>query len=159
MSYKNILVAVDTADQGEKVLQRAWSLLDGESSNEAEPKLTLIHCIEPFNYVDVYGEGVWTDFYKSAKEFANKEMNELLVKFSSKNEERKSAGRVSVKLESVLLEGKAGKTVCEYAKNESVDLLVLGSHGKHGLGLLLGSTASAVVQHSPCDVLTVRLYE
>ena len=37
------------------------------------------------------------------------------------------------------------------------DLIVLGTHGRHGLGLLLGSTASGVLHGCPCDVLTVRI--
>jgi universal stress protein A len=37
------------------------------------------------------------------------------------------------------------------------DLIVIGSHGRHGMGLLLGSTANAVLHGSPCNVLAVRL--
>lgn len=43
------------------------------------------------------------------------------------------------------------------AEDESTDLIIVGSHGRHGLALLLGSTASGVLHHSPCDVLAVRL--
>jgi universal stress protein A len=39
------------------------------------------------------------------------------------------------------------------------DLIVVGSHGRHGLGLLLGSTASSVIHHAACDVLAVRARE
>ena len=35
--------------------------------------------------------------------------------------------------------------------------LVVGSHGRHGLALLLGSTANAVLHGAPCDVLAVRI--
>ena len=38
-----------------------------------------------------------------------------------------------------------------------VDLIVLGSHGVHGLGLLLGSTANGVLHGARCDVLAVRV--
>jgi universal stress protein A len=35
----------------------------------------------------------------------------------------------------------------------------VGSHGRHGLALLLGSTANSVLHGSPCDVLAVRVRE
>jgi universal stress protein A len=34
---------------------------------------------------------------------------------------------------------------------------VVGSHGRHGLALLLGSTANDVLHGAPCDVLAVKL--
>ena len=34
---------------------------------------------------------------------------------------------------------------------------MVGSHGRHGLALLLGSTANDVLHGAPCDVLAVRL--
>ena len=43
------------------------------------------------------------------------------------------------------------------AEEQHVDLIVLGSHGRHGLALLLGSTANGVLHHAKCDVLAVRL--
>ena len=43
------------------------------------------------------------------------------------------------------------------AKEHGADLIVVGSHGRHGLALLLGSTANAVLHGAPCDVLAVRI--
>ena len=40
---------------------------------------------------------------------------------------------------------------------EACDLIVVGSHGRHGLALLLGSTANDVLHGAPCDVLAVHL--
>lgn len=37
------------------------------------------------------------------------------------------------------------------------DLILVGSHGRHGLALLLGSTANAVLHAAPCDVLAIRV--
>ncbi len=45
------------------------------------------------------------------------------------------------------------------AQEHNVDLIVVGSHGRHGLALLLGSTANAVLHGAPCDVLAVRIRE
>ena len=44
------------------------------------------------------------------------------------------------------------------AKDLNADLIVIGSHGHHGLiRNFLGSTASAVVNHAPCDVFVVKV--
>ncbi len=48
--------------------------------------------------------------------------------------------------------------IIQMAKKESVDLIVMGTHGRTGLDhILFGSTAEHVVQKSPCPVLTIRL--
>ena len=39
----------------------------------------------------------------------------------------------------------------------AADLIVIGSHGRHGLALLLGSTANGVLHGAPCDVLAIRV--
>ena len=39
----------------------------------------------------------------------------------------------------------------------AADLIVVGSHGRHGIALLLGSTANGVLHGAPCDVLAVRV--
>jgi len=49
------------------------------------------------------------------------------------------------------------QAILDLAKRERVDLVVMGSHGRTGLGkLLMGSVASHVVAHAPCSVLVVR---
>ncbi|HSB96224.1 MAG TPA: universal stress protein, partial [Spongiibacteraceae bacterium] len=39
----------------------------------------------------------------------------------------------------------------------SADLIIVGSHGRHGLALLLGSTANGVLHGAKCDVLAMRV--
>ena len=47
--------------------------------------------------------------------------------------------------------------ICQYTKEQGIDLLVLGTHGRTGLAhFLLGSVAERVVRSSPCPVLTIR---
>ena len=51
----------------------------------------------------------------------------------------------------------AAKKLVNYAREENVDLIVMGTHGRTGLKrLLLGSVAEAVVRHAPCPVLLVK---
>ena len=51
----------------------------------------------------------------------------------------------------------ASPEVHRLAKEQRCDLIVVGSHGRHGLALLLGSTANDILHGAPCDVLAVRL--
>jgi nucleotide-binding universal stress UspA family protein len=50
--------------------------------------------------------------------------------------------------------------VCEYARREQIDLIVVATHGRTGLEhALIGSTAERIVQHAPCPVLTIKSSE
>jgi universal stress protein A len=53
--------------------------------------------------------------------------------------------------------GRASGSIIEYAREHSIDLIVIATHGRTGLEhLLFGSTAERVVRESPCPVLTIR---
>jgi universal stress protein A len=43
------------------------------------------------------------------------------------------------------------------AKDQDIDLIVVGSHGRHGLALIFGSTSNSVLHGATCDVLAVRI--
>ncbi len=53
--------------------------------------------------------------------------------------------------------GVPGEEIVRIAEQERSDLIIVGSHGRHGLGLLLGSTANSVLHHAKCDVMAIRL--
>ncbi|MBI5863595.1 MAG: universal stress protein [Planctomycetes bacterium] len=47
--------------------------------------------------------------------------------------------------------------ICEYARLSEIDLIVVTTHGRTGLGhAIIGSTAERIVQHAPCPVLVVK---
>ncbi len=52
--------------------------------------------------------------------------------------------------------GSAKREIVRIGKDNDVDLIVVGSHGEHGLALLVGSTTSGVLHEAACDVLSVR---
>lgn len=57
-------------------------------------------------------------------------------------------------------EGVPFREIDSYAKEEVIDLLVVGTHGRSGLShLLLGSVAERVVRSAPCPVLTIHWKE
>lgn len=48
-------------------------------------------------------------------------------------------------------------TILEYVEEQDVDLIVMGTHGRRGLGhLFLGSVAEEIVREAPCPVFTIR---
>jgi len=53
--------------------------------------------------------------------------------------------------------GSPAEVVHQLAHKIQADLIVSGSHGKSGLSLLLGSTASSILHDAKCDLLTVRI--
>jgi nucleotide-binding universal stress UspA family protein len=63
----------------------------------------------------------------------------------------------SLRVEVRILTGDPRATLIELAKDERVDLIIVGSHGRTGLEkLLMGSVASHVVNHAPCSTLVVK---
>lgn len=53
--------------------------------------------------------------------------------------------------------GEAAQSICRYADEHEIDLIIVATHGRTGLGhVLIGSTAERIVQHATCPVLTVK---
>lgn len=53
--------------------------------------------------------------------------------------------------------GSPWQTICAYAREQEIDLIVTTTHGRTGLThVLIGSTAERIVQHAPCPVLAVK---
>lgn len=68
-----------------------------------------------------------------------------------------AAKTANVKVESVLLEGNPAEKIIEFAEQNSVDIIVMGTLGKTGLDrFLLGSVAENVIRHSKTPVLVVK---
>jgi nucleotide-binding universal stress UspA family protein len=62
-----------------------------------------------------------------------------------------------VSCEFLVWEGDPGEAIVDAARAEQVDLIVLGSHGRHGVGRsIFGSVSDHVVRNAPCPVVVVR---
>ena len=62
-----------------------------------------------------------------------------------------------LEIEDVIAHGDAAAEIVRVARERGVDLIVIASHGRTGLGrILFGSTAEEVVRHAPCPVLVVK---
>ncbi len=61
-------------------------------------------------------------------------------------------------VERIVIKGVPHEEIINFAKNNKIDLIVIGTHGRKGLDrILFGSTAAQVVRFAPCPVLTVRI--
>ncbi|HKE56758.1 MAG TPA: universal stress protein [Pyrinomonadaceae bacterium] len=60
-------------------------------------------------------------------------------------------------IEELVVHGEAASEIVRVAREREIDLIVIASHGRTGLGrILFGSTAEAVVRHASCPVLVVK---
>ena len=143
--YKNILVAVDFTPEHTQVTDRAAWL-----AKQSGARLSLIHVVE-FVHLDLANELVLPqDMELQARllESAKTRLKEIA-------EALEVAGEVCQRVEL----GSTKLEITRVAEEQKVDLIVLGSHSRHGIGRLLGSTANAVLHGAPCDVLAVRVKE
>ena len=140
---KNILVAIDLSQSARLVVKRACEIAD-----QFGGKLSLVHVLE-YRPVVYGGSEFAVSLDSSVVEMFEKNAREAL---------RKLGAEINVPESRQYLEVDAIKqAIVNLAEKLKVDLLVVGSHGKHGAGLLLGSTANAILHAAKCDVLAVRV--
>ena len=66
--------------------------------------------------------------------------------------------RTNISIDTLVVKGAPFVEIIKAAKDNQVDLIVMGTHGKTGLDyILIGSVAERVIQRSPCPVLSIRL--
>jgi universal stress protein A len=53
--------------------------------------------------------------------------------------------------------GSVKHEILNFAQKQGCDLIVIGTHGRHGVATLLGSTANAVLHGTTCDVMCIRV--
>lgn len=140
--YQHILVAIDFTASTADVLQRAIEL-----GKQNEAQLTLIHSVE-------CTETIYTGDLVAPMDTGLCE--ELTTQAKSRMEEIVSTNHLSG-TDTLVAEGVPKIEILRTAKELNIDLIVLGSHGRHGWQLLLGSTANGVLHQAECDVLAVRV--
>ena len=142
--YKNILLAVELDTSTKFIEEKALTL-----KKLTDAKLTVIHVVAPLPAAYAIGEMGMAVNLQEAKNSLLEDAKGLL---------KPIADRLTIPMDQVLvIEGHESTEILTYAKENGVDLIVSGSHGKHGIQLLLGSTANAILHGSECDVLAVRL--
>ncbi len=141
-AYEHILWVTDLLDDNHRVGERAVRLarIDGA-------RVSLLHVVD--NVPLYLGEEMVLPETLEIERILEDKATERIAEFARRHGLDASATHVEV--------GPIKGAIFEFASRESVDLIVIGSHSRKGLAKLLGSTAKAVVDGAPCDVLVVRL--
>ena len=140
MKLKNILVPVDGSDYSMRAAKYA-----AELANLIGGEIVLMHCHKSFPVV--LGEPHFQNAINKIMEKSNK----LVEPY------RKLFQETGTSFIERILEGPAANAICEVAKLEKLDIIVIGSRGRNKLeGLLLGSCTQRVLNMAPCPVLVIR---
>ena len=143
--FKKILFCTDFSENSDYAFPYALNL-----AKTYKAKLLIFH---------VMVEG--TFYYRSSPE-SRDELKDKRIEFGRKEAMDRYAAGFGIFKDYEYLSCEAGEGEVQYeivqmAQKESVEVIVMGTHGRTGLThLILGSTAESVVKNSPCPVLTVR---
>ena len=142
MQLKQILIPIDFSDYSDQALRWGVSL-----AQKYGAQLLLLHVIP-----EVLEE-------VSARESAGEQLViDLTAEVEAQLHEIARQGlKEGVAVDVRVADGEPADAILRMARQEKVDLIVMGTHGRTGLShLLLGSTAEAVVRAAACPVFTVR---
>ncbi|MBN2122750.1 MAG: universal stress protein [Deltaproteobacteria bacterium] len=140
MLCQKILIAVDGSENARRAADHAAGI-----AKLSGGEVLLVHCHRPFpEYLgEPYLQNVVNKTLKSAQEIV-RPSEELF----------EGAG---IRYSTRILEGPARDKICDVARIEECDLIVMGSRGRTDFeGLVLGSVAHRVLHSTPCPVLIVR---
>lgn len=140
-TYKKVLVAIDLTEEAPQVLDKAKAMSEAQGA-----ELMLVHVVEPVGYA--YGGDIpmdLTELQDQLDKAAREQMAAYGRQYGVAGEHQ------------VVTVGRPESEIHRLAKEEEVDLVIVGSHGRKGFQLLLGSTANGVLHGTECDVLAVRI--
>lgn len=143
--FSHILVPVDGSDASLEAVEKAAGLAKAFGS-----RLTLLHVIDVYPFV-----GIGADYAFGQAEYltaATASANQALARAEA------ALAQVGLACDRKLIEGHmVHQGILDAAGSLGCDLVVMGSHGRHGIDkLLLGSTTQRVLGHTKVPVLVVR---
>ena len=146
MHIRSILLPTDFSECAECALPYATQM-----ARAAGAKLICLYVIEPMmppvGYAPVAEPLPAVDVSEQLQQSAERELPKLATR-------EECAG---LTVEELIVHGEAASEIVHVAREREVDLIVISSHGRTGLGrMLFGSTAESVVRHAHCPVLVVK---
>lgn len=142
-----VLLAIDDSKFSEAAAQAVIQQMRPDRTD-----VLVLHVVEPLLLIPhEYIGDVAT--LQAAQKQVLKKGKELVVRAKERLE------KAGFKAQTAVEEGDPRSTILDYAARTSVDVLVVGSHGRKGLDrFLIGSVAEAVARHAVCSVWVVRIH-
>jgi universal stress protein A len=138
-NYERILVAIDIYSEYDQVLKRALSFVESSS------QLSVVFVTMPTTYFQPYISGVGGDYVADIHKQAKSCLEGIAEQNNIPN------NQIYLPL------GYSAEEIHTLANEINADLIVIGTHGRSGIKLLLGSTANSVLHGAKQDVLAVRV--
>lgn len=148
-SIKHILVPTDGSEGSLHAAQVAGTL-----ARSLDAKVTLLYVQSEDQVLPLAWGGVsaGSDTIELVRNSLEKHASEELLPKTAE-----ALGKMTNTPDSIVIWGHSSEQICKYAKENSVDLIVIGSHGRSKLGrAFLGSVSQAVANQAPCPVTIVR---
>lgn len=142
-TYQHILVGLDLSPESQQVTQRVKYLFAN-----TDTKISICHVLEPLAFT--YGGDIPVDLSDVQAQLTDQATSRLAVYGQEL--------QVDSQHQHIIL-GHPAQEMHSLAVRSDIDLIVVGSHGRHGLSLLFGSTSNAVLHRAHCDVLAVRIVD
>lgn len=140
-----ILLAIDDSKFAEAATEFVVRKMRSDNS-----EICVLHVVEPVWFVLDYESGELGQLEASRVERLKR--GKSLVEGL-----KQSIMKAGFKVIALVEEGDPRLVVADRASQWKADLIVVGSHGRKGIGrLLIGSLAEFVARHAPCSVLVVR---
>jgi nucleotide-binding universal stress UspA family protein len=148
---QRVLVPVDFSEYTEKVIRYG-----AEISRDRSSKLYFLHVIDQ-RIIDAAQELNITAYSGDFVKTVNKLVQDREDLLHRQVPQDWIAG---IEAEFLIRRGRPADEIIAAAKEQEIDLIILGSRGKSALSsLLVGSVARNVVNHAPCPVLVVKVLE
>jgi len=146
IALKKILVATDFSEPSDAAMAYGREL-----ARTFGASLTVLHIVDNI-LTRAYGaDGIVLadpELQREIETSAQRQVDAVLF-----DEDRKMLGAVGL----VITSNSPSAAIVTYARDASIDLIVMGTHGRGAIAqLLMGSVAERVVRIAPCPVLTVR---
>ncbi|BAO44272.1 STAS/SEC14 domain-containing protein [Thiolapillus brandeum] len=144
-AWRHILVAMDFSPHSQWALNRAVDLCHCHDA-----RLTLIHAVE------MTGTPLLDYDILPADPVEFIELDQQRFDQSVEKIEKLADSLDLNEVETQVVWGTPKSAVLSYAEAQNVDLIIVGSHGRHGVARLLGSTAVSIANNARTDVVLVR---
>jgi nucleotide-binding universal stress UspA family protein len=140
---RKILIATDGSETAEKAANFGIQIVRLSGA-----KVYAVYVIDTTPYYSIPLDQIWSkEVYEQLEQMGNEITSNV----------EKTAKAAGLEAESIVLKGDPAQRIVNFAEEQSVDMIIVGSHGIGGFErLVIGSVSEKVVRHAKVPVLVVR---